>query len=90
MKKISIIIFGILPLVIASVLLNSCTTNKQIVAEKPGAQLWGENCQRCHNAPTPTAFNDEQWETIGTHMELRAGLTEDETKKIIEFLKSAN
>jgi len=59
-------------------------------AEKQGAQLWGENCVRCHNAPSPPAFNDEQWETITMHMRVRASLTAQETEKVVKFLKMAN
>lgn len=58
--------------------------------EKSGAVLWGENCGRCHNAPDPTAFSDFQWEAIGTHMRVRAGLTAEETEKIVTFLKQSN
>lgn len=58
--------------------------------EKSGAVLWGENCSRCHNAPDPTAFSDTQWETIGAHMRVRAGLTAEETNKIITFLQQSN
>lgn len=58
--------------------------------DKSGAVLWGENCGRCHNAPDPTAFSDQQWEAIGNHMRVRAGLTADETKKIVEFLQLSN
>lgn len=60
------------------------------MAEKGGAELWGENCLRCHNSPSPSSFSDEQWEVVGMHMRIRANLTEEETKKIIEFLESAN
>lgn len=58
--------------------------------EKSGAVLWGENCGRCHNVPDPTAFSDLQWEAIGTHMRIRAGLTAEETDKIVTFLKQSN
>jgi len=59
----------------------------QAVASKTGAQLWVENCQRCHNTPPPTAFSHEQWETIGLHMQTRSLITEDERKKIVAFLQ---
>ncbi|MDF0716621.1 hypothetical protein PY092_10715 [Muricauda sp. 334s03] len=58
--------------------------------EKSGAQLWGETCNRCHIAPSPADYNDTDWETISLHMRVRANLTENESKKIEEFLKSAN
>jgi len=79
----------------------SCGTTKQagnddlgdlgsFKVEKSGAVLWGENCGRCHNAPDPTAFSDIQWKTLGKHMRIRAGLTADETDKIIAFLQQSN
>lgn len=67
------------------VILNSCTASKNI-SMKSGAQLWSENCQRCHNTPSPSTFSPEQWETIGMHMQSRALLTETEKNKIVEFL----
>ncbi len=69
--------------------LESCSS-KNVSAAKPGAVLWGENCVRCHNAPSPAAFSDEQWETITLHMRVRASLTANETEKVVEFLKMAN
>lgn len=59
----------------------------QSVAAKTGVQLWAENCQRCHNTPSPATFSPEQWETIGMHMQTRSLITEDERKKIVAFLK---
>ena len=87
MKKISVII-GFLTAV-SSVLIFGCAT-PAMIAGKSGAQLWGENCQRCHNVPAPTAFSKENWEVAGTHMKIRANLTEVEKDKVVDFLKSAN
>jgi len=64
----------------------SCVASKK-VADKSGAQLWAENCQHCHNTPSPTSFSGEQWETIGMHMQTRALITEQERIKIVEFLQ---
>jgi cytochrome c2 len=61
-----------------------------MVKAKSGAQLWGENCVRCHNSPSPDTFSDDQWEVAGLHMQIRGNLTADEASKVIEFLKSAN
>jgi hypothetical protein len=66
----------------------SCVASQK-VANKSGAQLWGENCQHCHNTPTPTSFSGEQWETIGMHMQTRALITEQERVKIVEFLQQS-
>jgi cytochrome c2 len=64
----------------------SCKASQKVAA-KSGAQLWAENCQRCHNTPSPSTFSPEQWETIGMHMQTRALITDDERKKIVDFLK---
>ena len=87
MKKNTVILF-ITVGVVASMIINGCASLK--LSERGGAQLWSENCVRCHNAPPPTALTSEQWETIYMHMKIRAGLTDDEVKKITEFLQSAN
>jgi len=66
--------------------INGCKAS-QAVASKSGAQLWGENCRRCHNAPDPRTFSPENWITVGMHMQTRALLTDQERDKIVEFLK---
>ena len=89
MKKIPIIIslFGILAI---AAIINSCAATNNMEALKSGAQLWGENCLRCHNAPSPETFSDTEWDVAIMHMRVRANLTEDEAVKIAEFLKTAN
>lgn len=89
MKKLTIF-WGITLIATAFILINSCTSQRETVKQKTGAQLWGENCIRCHNTPSPADYNDVDWETIGLHMQIRANLTKEETEKIVEFLKSAN
>ena len=66
----------------------SCVASQK-VADKSGAQLWGENCQRCHNTPSPGSFSGDQWITIGMHMQTRALITEKERDKIVEFMQQA-
>lgn len=90
MKKINFILSLLFFVLMSLGFLQSCSTSKQIIADKSGAQLWGENCIRCHNIPSPVDFNDTQWKTIGLHMRDRANLTKAEEEKIIGFLISAN
>ena len=76
----------------ASWLIISCSTAGQPVTVggetgKSGAQLWADNCQRCHNTRSPSSYNDAQWEVAMMHMRVRANLTPEEHKKILEFLK---
>jgi hypothetical protein len=81
-----------------TLIVSSCSSDKQIgtaaggaastgAVEKGGAQLWAENCQRCHNTRSPSSYNDAQWEVAMMHMRVRANLTPEEHKKILEFLK---
>jgi len=57
---------------------------------KDGSQLWSENCARCHNMRSPSSYSDAEWEVVMHHMRVRAHLTPEEHKAILEFLKSAN
>jgi hypothetical protein len=54
-----------------------------------GEELWSNNCMRCHNIRPPTMYNDAQWDVILHHMRLRANITGQEQRAIVEFLKSA-
>ena len=74
----------------------SCAANKQageVAASgtgKGGAELWAQNCVRCHNIRSPSNYSPVQWEVIMMHMRVRANLTPEEHKKILEFLKSGS
>ena len=84
---------GIIVFLVAALTLivSSCASDKQTGAgEKSGAQLWADNCQRCHNTRSPSSYNDAQWEVAMMHMRVRANLTPEEHKKILEFLKSGS
>ena len=86
-KSLTIIIsFAFIVMVI---ILNSCKPSA-LIAAKSGAQLWSENCTRCHNTPPPSIYSDAQWEVVGEHMRYKANLTDQEVKKVVAFLKSAN
>lgn len=55
-----------------------------------GAQVWANNCSRCHNMRDPQDLRDDQWITTVFHMRIRAGLTGQQTRDILEFLQTAN
>ena len=59
-------------------------------AQRSGAQLWADNCSRCHYARPPQSFSETQWEVIVHHMRLRADLTGQEARAITEFLKASD
>jgi cytochrome c len=69
-------------------LVESCKVSEKADA-KSGAQLWGENCGRCHNAPGPGEFRNSNWDIIGQHMRVRANLIGTDTEKIVAFLKGS-
>jgi hypothetical protein len=54
-----------------------------------GEELWSNNCLRCHNIRPPTMYTNAQWDVIVHHMRLRANITGQEQRAIVEFLKSA-
>lgn len=69
------------------------TTNPVAAAEPPpkgGAQLWAENCTRCHNARPPDYYSDAQWQVLVHHMRLRANIDGAEAKTIVQFLQASN
>ena len=59
-------------------------------AEKGGAELWSETCGHCHNLRSPSSFGPAQWEVAVYDMRVRAHLTGEEQRKILEFLKAAS
>jgi hypothetical protein len=61
-----------------------------VAPQKGGAELWAENCSRCHNLRPPQSYNDAQWETVVQHMRLRANLDGSEARLIAEFLKASH
>jgi len=88
MKKLSVITIIILMVGIIGYV-SSCAPSAKITA-KTGAQIWGENCIRCHNPASPSTFSDVQWDVATLHMQIRANLTPEEATKVKEFLQAAN
>lgn len=55
-----------------------------------GAKLWSRTCANCHNMREPKDLNDRGWEMVVMHMRIRAGLTGQDTRDILAFLKRTN
>lgn len=53
---------------------------------KTGAQVWAENCTRCHTPRPATQYSAQQWDIITTHMRLRANLNGEEQRAVYRFL----
>ena len=71
---------------------SASTENAQTAAvpEKGGAQLWSENCSRCHNLRPPQSYSDAQWQAVVHHMRLRANLTGEEARSVTTFLQASH
>lgn len=65
-------------------------TQTMAASAKGGAQVWANNCMRCHNMRFPPSYSDSQWDVVVHHMRVRANLTAAEHKAVVEFLKAAN
>ena len=59
------------------------------VAAKGRAQLWAENCQRCHNARPASWYSEREWEVAMHHMLVRGYLTRHEHDSVMEFFRAA-
>ncbi len=55
-----------------------------------GAKGWALNCERCHNMRGPKEFSDNDWDTIVTHMRVRANIPGNVIRDIAIFLKAGN
>ena len=58
-------------------------------SELSGEELWTMNCRQCHNIRPPTMYSNAQWDVIVHHMRVRANITGQEQRAIVEFLKSS-
>ena len=90
MKKLVFIFIMVISVTTIAFVVSSCTSQRELAAGKSGAELWAQNCIRCHNIPSPPSYTDVQWETIGLHMKERANMTDEQIKKIVTFLQTAN
>jgi hypothetical protein len=58
--------------------------------QRSGAQLWADNCTRCHYVRQPDFYSAAQWELVVAHMRQRANLTGSEARAIVQFLKAGS
>ena len=58
--------------------------------EKSGAQLWEDNCTRCHYVRPPNYYSAAQWAVVVRHMRSRANLTGAEERKVTAFLQAGS
>ena len=54
--------------------------------QKSGAQIWAENCTRCHTPRPAAQYTPQQWDLITTHMRLRCDLNGEEQRAVYHFM----
>ena len=54
------------------------------------AELWADNCIRCHTSRPPDSYSDAEWGLVMQHMRVRGYLTGQDQRAVEEFLKAAN
>lgn len=62
--------------------------DQQLVAT--GAQVWAQNCTRCHQPRNPSERTDRDWSTIIQHMRVRANLTKAEAAAVAAYFRAVN
>jgi mono/diheme cytochrome c family protein len=95
MKKLFASFLPSATVALAALALAGCTTSSPSAharggSSDSGARLWAQNCTRCHNSRSPDSYSNAQWEVAMLHMRVRANLTAEEHKSILEFLQSGH
>lgn len=55
-----------------------------------GAKVFRDNCVKCHSERSPMEKTDAEWTVVITHMRTLAGMTADESRAVLDFLKENN
>lgn len=58
--------------------------------ELDGAKVFRDNCVKCHSERSPMEKTDAEWDVTITHMRTVAGMTADESRAVLKFLKDNN
>lgn len=62
--------------------------NPALIGE--GAQVYSDNCGRCHNARPSSERTDAEWIPIVMHMRARANLTGEQARAVLAYLQATN
>jgi hypothetical protein len=98
-RKICNYIIAVSVIFAAGLILLGCNSSTSKTAATPlaapesskgSAQLWSENCGRCHNIRTPASYSDAEWQVSMHHMRVRGYLTGEEHRRILEYLQASN
>ena len=55
-----------------------------------GAKVYAWNCGSCHSERRPKEHSDAEWDVIMTHMRVRANMTAEQAKAVLQYLQENN
>jgi hypothetical protein len=58
-----------------------------VIKKLSGVELYAMHCNRCHPERYPNEFTPDQWQTLMTHMRVRANLPADQARTIMKYLQ---
>lgn len=61
-----------------------------VAKEMDGAKVFRDNCTKCHSERSPMEKTDAEWTITVTHMRTLGGLTADESRAVLKWLKENN
>jgi hypothetical protein len=83
-----VVVFAVLSCLIASRLAFAEAEGGSKALVRQGARLWSPYCGECHSARPPAERSPAEWDTIMMHMRVRANLSAEDTRALLEFLKA--
>lgn len=61
-----------------------------VAKDMDGAKVYRDNCTKCHTERSPMEKTDAEWTVSVTHMRTVGGLTADESRAVLKWLKENN
>lgn len=55
-----------------------------------GAEVWGQQCARCHTPRDPNEYRDRDWSTVMLHMRTVANLSREQTEFVTAYLQAVS
>jgi mono/diheme cytochrome c family protein len=75
---------------VLALLLPGSAIGQDPTAIAEGAQVYANNCARCHVARASSERSDQEWTVIILHMRARANLTRSQAVAVLAFLQATN
>jgi diheme cytochrome c len=73
-------------LILAALALFGGPSAAQAQDDRSGTEIWAQSCGTCHALLPAKKFEAKNWESIMTHMQITARLTDAESEAVLAFL----